>query len=94
MPVSPRESGVDQLSSSRAYLTGIHTSQLRPKQESALRLVQMGRAPTVDDDEPAAMPVRLDRYDASKGQLVIEFCDPTSARLVASLCGTQVRQSA
>jgi hypothetical protein len=48
----------------------------------------------VDDDEPAAMAVRLDRYDAQKGQLVIEFCDPTSARLVAQLCGTQVRQSA
>ena len=83
-----------ELSSSRAYLTGIHTSQMKPHQESALRLVQMGRAPTVDDDEPAAMAVRLDRYDAQKGQLVIEFCDPTSARLVAQLCGTQVRQSA
>lgn len=83
-----------ELSSTRAYLTGIHTgAALLPQKETALRLVSMGHAPDVDDDEAANVAVRLHRYDASSGRLTIEFCDPTAARLVATLCRGAVRQA-
>jgi flagellar biosynthesis protein FlhG len=85
-----------ELSSTRACLTGIHTGGKLQEEPTAMRLVNLRGAhhDDDDDDEASQVPVKLHRYDAASGRLTLELCDPTSARLLMTLCRGAVPPSA